>query len=110
MTDDTAAINSAMSSGGRCGGGSCLQSTLTPAIVYFPAGTYVVSAPITMYYYSQMIGDAKNLPTLKATAGFAGIAVIDADPYLAGGANWCDIPSTFVAPALSLMIAVLSGS
>lgn len=105
MTDDTAAINSAMSSGGRCGGGSCLQSTTTPALIYFPAGTYVVSAPITMYYYSQMIGDAKNLPTLKATAGFAGIAVIDADPYLAGGANWCDTLFHLRHPALLLMAA-----
>lgn len=36
---------------------------------------------------TELVGDAKVLPTLKATAGFTGIAVIDADPYLAGGAN-----------------------
>lgn len=49
--------------------------------------TYVVSSPIVALYYTELVGDAKKLPTLKATSGFAGIAVIDADPYLAGGAN-----------------------
>lgn len=38
--------------------------------------TYVVSAPLIAYYYTQMIGDAKNPPTLKASAGFSGLAVI----------------------------------
>lgn len=36
-TDDTAAINKAISSGGRCGKG-CDSTTVTPAIIYFPAG------------------------------------------------------------------------
>ncbi|KAI0318387.1 exo-beta-1-3-glucanase [Amylostereum chailletii] len=89
VTDDTAAINAAISSGGRCGGGTCSAST-TPATVYFPPGTYVVSTPIIAYYYTEMVGDAKNPPTLLATAGFVGIAVIDADPYIDGGngAQW----------------------
>lgn len=39
-------------------------------------GTYVVSTPIIPFYYTSMVGDGKNLPTLKATAGFNGIAVI----------------------------------
>ena len=34
-----------------------------------------------------MIGDALTLPTLKASAGFVGMAVIDADPYV-NGVNW----------------------
>jgi hypothetical protein len=33
ITDDTAAINSAISSGNRCGPGTCNGTTLTPAIV-----------------------------------------------------------------------------
>ena len=41
-TDDTAAINKAVADGERCGEG-CDSSTTTPAIVYFPAGTYAVS-------------------------------------------------------------------
>ncbi|KJA18557.1 glycoside hydrolase family 55 protein [Hypholoma sublateritium FD-334 SS-4] len=85
VTDDTAAINSAISSGNRCGGGTCASSTLTPAVIFFPSGTYVISAPIIAYYYSQLIGDARNPPTLLATSGFNGIAVIDADPYIATG-------------------------
>ena len=86
-TDDTAAINSAITDGNRCGQG-CDSSTVTPAIVYFPPGTYLVSAPIVQYYYTQFIGDAVTLPTLKAAANFAGIAVIDSDPYTSTGANW----------------------
>lgn len=39
VTDDTFAINSAISSGNRCGfDGFCGGSTITPATVYFPAG------------------------------------------------------------------------
>ncbi|PPQ77526.1 hypothetical protein CVT25_011323 [Psilocybe cyanescens] len=85
VTDDTVAINNAITAGSRCGGGSCASSTLTPAVVFFPKGTYVISAPIIAYYYTQLIGDAKNPPTLVATSSFNGIAVIDADPYIPGG-------------------------
>ncbi|KAJ0420535.1 pectate lyase superfamily protein-domain-containing protein [Aspergillus carlsbadensis] len=86
-TDDTAAINEAISSGNRCGLG-CDSSTTKPAVVYFPSGTYRVSKPIIQYYYTQMIGDAVNLPVLKASADFAGMAVVDADPYTDDGTNW----------------------
>ncbi|OSD08671.1 glycoside hydrolase family 55 protein [Trametes coccinea BRFM310] len=90
VTDDTAAINQAISSGNRCGGGTCDSSTTTPAVVYFPQGTYKVSTPIIAYYYTQLIGDARNPPTLLADASFTGMAVIDADPYIpnGGGAQW----------------------
>jgi hypothetical protein len=65
---------------------------LTPAIVYFPPGygdenlssmranlscsKYVVSSPINAYYYTQMIGDARQPPTLLASSSFSGLAVI----------------------------------
>ncbi|KAK7693686.1 hypothetical protein QCA50_003257 [Cerrena zonata] len=90
VTDDTVAINNAMSSGGRCGGGTCSSSTITPAIVYFPQGTYKLTSPIETYYYTQIIGDARNPPTLLAAPNFSGMAVIDADPYIpsGGGAQW----------------------
>lgn len=87
MTDDTDSINNAIQAGNRCGLG-CDSSTVTPAIVFFPAGTYIVKAPIIQYYYTQFIGDAINLPILKADPTFKGIAVIDSDPYTGGGANW----------------------
>lgn len=88
VTDDTAAINAAITAGGgRCGQG-CDSSTTTPALVYFPAGTYLVSSPLIQHYYTHMVGDLNSLPTLKATANFQGIAVIDANPYANGGVNW----------------------
>ncbi|KAL8858143.1 MAG: hypothetical protein Q9178_005320 [Gyalolechia marmorata] len=86
-TDDTEAINTAISTGNRCGQG-CDSSTVTPALVYFPPGTYIVSKPIIQYYYTQFVGDAVSLPTIKAAPSFQGIAVIDSDPYVDGGANW----------------------
>ncbi|KIY69225.1 glycoside hydrolase family 55 protein [Cylindrobasidium torrendii FP15055 ss-10] len=94
-TDDTAAINAAIQDGDRCGGSVgietvCNSTTITPAVVYFPSGTYVVSTPIIAYYTTQLIGDPNNIPTLSASPSFAGIAVIDTDPYIDGGsgAQW----------------------
>ncbi|KAJ3557789.1 hypothetical protein NM688_g1277 [Phlebia brevispora] len=84
VTDDTAAINSAISAGARCNLG-CQSSTTSPAIVYFPPGTYVVSTPLIALYYTQLIGDARTPPTLRASASFSGMAVIDADPYIPNG-------------------------
>ena len=102
-TDDTAAINKAISSGNRCGKG-CDSSTTTPALVYFPAGTYVVSKPIVQYYYTQIVGDAVNLPVIKASADFAGMAVIDADPYNDDGSNWYTNQNNFFRAVRNLVI------
>jgi glucan 1,3-beta-glucosidase len=78
--DDTDAINMAISDGNRCGSG-CDSSTTTPALIYFPPGTYMVSKPIVQYYYTQFVGDAVTLPIIKAMPNFVGMAVIDANPY-----------------------------
>ncbi|KAL1641801.1 hypothetical protein SLS58_005841 [Diplodia intermedia] len=86
-TDDTAAINQAISDGNRCGK-NCDSSTVTPALVYFPPGTYMVTKPIVQYYYTQLVGDITDLPVIKGAAGFAGMALIDADPYEDDGSNW----------------------
>lgn len=102
-TDDTAAINLAISSGGRCGKG-CDSSTTTPALVYFPPGTYVVSKPIVQYYYTQIVGDAVDLPVIKASAAFAGMAVIDADPYEDNGDNWYTNQNNFFRAIRNLVI------
>ncbi|KAG7088181.1 hypothetical protein E1B28_012199 [Marasmius oreades] len=63
---------------------------VSPALVYFPKGNYVVSTPLNTYYYTQLVGDARQLPTLVASENFTGLAVIDADPYIPGGngAQW----------------------
>ncbi|KAK3311641.1 glycoside hydrolase family 55 protein [Chaetomium strumarium] len=86
VTDDTAAINAAISTG-RCGGHSCVGSTTTPAIVYFPAGTYIITTPIVGFYYTQIIGDPTDMPIIKAAPTFPteAIALLDADPYLDDG-------------------------
>jgi glucan 1,3-beta-glucosidase len=84
-TDDTTAINKAISTGGRCEPGKCNSTTLTPAIVYFPAGTYKISSSIIDYYYTQLISNANNLTVLQATSGFKGFGLIDGDPYAEGG-------------------------
>jgi glucan 1,3-beta-glucosidase len=87
VTDDTTAINLAGSIGDRCGLG-CGSRLSEAAIVYFPAGVYRLSSPAIMYYHTSYIGDANNLPTLKALPSFDAIGVIDADVYLPYGFNW----------------------
>jgi polygalacturonase len=59
VTDDTAAINRAISDGGRCGA-NCGSSTIYPAVVYFPPGTYLVSSSIIQYYNTQFLGDVSH--------------------------------------------------
>ncbi|KAL5612692.1 hypothetical protein BROUX41_004219 [Berkeleyomyces rouxiae] len=102
-TDDTEAINTAISSGNRCGA-KCDSSTITPALIYFPPGTYRVSAPIVMYYYSQLVGDAINLPVIKALPSFAGIAVMDSDPYDSTGTNWFTNQNNFFRQVRNFVI------
>ncbi|KAK6594091.1 glucan -beta-glucosidase [Botrytis cinerea] len=87
VTDDTAAINAAISAGGRCGQG-CSSTSTTPAVVYFPSGTYLISSSIIDYYFTQIIGNPNSLPTLKATPNFVGFGLIDANPYYSPVLNW----------------------
>ncbi|KAG2176475.1 hypothetical protein INT43_005715 [Umbelopsis isabellina] len=103
VTDDTACINNAISSGGRCGNG-CGESTTTPALVYFPAGKYLISSPIILEYYTQMVGNALNPPTLIMAPSFTGIALIDSDPYLPGGANWYGNTNNFYRQVRNFII------
>ncbi|GME38724.1 Pectin lyase fold/virulence factor [Neofusicoccum parvum] len=104
VTDDTAAINRAMTDGNRCGPGSCASSTTTPAVVYFPAGTYVVSSSIVDYYNTIIIGNPNCLPTLKATSSFSGFGVIDGDQYQAGGVLGFGATNVFYRQIRNLII------
>jgi glucan 1,3-beta-glucosidase len=54
VTDDTVAIQRAVTEGNRCGPNACESTTTTLAIVYFPEGTYWISSSIIDYYYSQV--------------------------------------------------------
>jgi len=107
-TDDSAAINTAISEGNRCGNGDCDSSTITPAIVYFPAGTYKISNPLIMYYYTQMIGDAHSMPRIQGASdwNFTGLALLDADPYIPGayGAGWYTNQNNFYRQIRNLVI------
>jgi glucan 1,3-beta-glucosidase len=89
VTDDTAAINAAISAGGRNGPSSGKTTTTTPAIVYFPAGTYLISTSILDYYFTQLIGNPNSPATIKATSGFTGLGLIDGDQYQnSGNQGW----------------------
>jgi glucan 1,3-beta-glucosidase len=85
VVDDTAAINRAISDGGRFGPASRRSSTTTPAIVYFPAGTYLINSSIIDYYYTQLIGNPNSPAVIKATAGFSGLGLVDGDQYQSDG-------------------------
>ncbi|KAK3307184.1 pectate lyase superfamily protein-domain-containing protein [Chaetomium strumarium] len=84
VTDDTQAIMRAVEDGGRCGL-LCGSTSVLGGVVFFPAGTYMVSSPIIQYYFTQFIGDPTNKPTIKGLPTFQGIALIDTDVYIPGG-------------------------
>ncbi|KAJ6500482.1 exo-beta-1,3-glucanase [Mycena sanguinolenta] len=83
VTDDTAGMfmRSAIALGDRCQGGFdvCNSTTITPAVVFFPQGTYLVSDSIVSLYYTVIVGDATNPPTILAASNHTTNAVIDAD-------------------------------
>ncbi|KAJ7771682.1 exo-beta-1,3-glucanase [Mycena metata] len=106
VTDDTAAINLAITTGNRCGDVTCKSSTVSPAVVYFPKGTYLIGNSIIPYYYTQLIGDATSPPTLLAAATFTDLAMIDADPYIPGGdsAEWYTNQNNFFRSVRNFVI------
>jgi glucan 1,3-beta-glucosidase len=89
VTDDSAALNAANIEGNRCGLG-CDSRLSESAIVYIPAGTYLISTRIILYYNTALWGDANNLPILKATPDFNEIGVLESNVYIpdGNGANW----------------------
>ena len=87
VTDDTAAINAAIADGGRCGM-NCPSSTIFPAVVYFPPGTYLVSSPIIQLYNTQFLGDPFSYPTILAASSFVGLGVITSDVYTGGNTEY----------------------
>jgi glucan 1,3-beta-glucosidase len=52
---------------------------------------------------------AQNPPTLLASSSFAGIALIDADPYVAGGANWYTNQNNFYRSVRNFVIDLRQG-
>lgn len=88
LTDDTAAINAAISAGNRNGPASGETTTTTPAVVYFPEGTYLISSSIIDFYFTQLIGNPNSLPIIQATTNFTGLGLIDGDQYQWFGLGW----------------------
>ena len=107
VTDDTDAINRAISDGNRCGPG-CTGSTKTPALIYFPPGTYMVSSPIINFYYTHLIGHPGCLPVLKATADFDGRWLLDANERQPSGELAWGATNVFWRQVANLVIDVSS--
>lgn len=81
VTDDSDAINRAISDQDRCGPWDCDSSTDSSAVVYFPSGTYIIGKPIVMYYMTMLHGNPNDRPVLKAAPTLDALALIDASPY-----------------------------
>ena len=64
----------------------------------------MVSKPIIQFYYTQLVGDAQTLPVLKASSSFAGMAVIDSDPYTDSGDSWYTNQNNFFRAARNFVI------
>ncbi|KAF7907389.1 uncharacterized protein EAF01_004975 [Botrytis porri] len=83
-TDDTAAINAAISSGNTCAPSSCVSTTTAQALVYFPPGTYMVNSTIIQNYGVSLHGNPNCLPVIKALPAFQNapgtIGLIDGNP------------------------------
>ncbi|KAF2281587.1 pectin lyase-like protein, partial [Westerdykella ornata] len=89
VIDDTAAINRAIMDGDRCGA-NCNGATNKNAIVYFPAGIYLVSGTIKVVFGTQLIGDANNRPEIRAAPSFVGLGVLSTDEYVENGGTGPD--------------------
>lgn len=78
VTDDTAAIQSAIATGDSTGTRETGQfgSTGQPAVVYFPSGTYLVNSTIHSAIGTVLIGNPTDRPTIKAAANFTGTYLV----------------------------------
>lgn len=56
--------------------------------MYFPSGTYLISSSIYPDYFTQLIGDATDRPTIKASASMTGFGLVDENPYYTATLNW----------------------
>ncbi|GAP93420.1 hypothetical protein SAMD00023353_10300200 [Rosellinia necatrix] len=82
--DSTKAIQMAIDDGKRCGA-ACNGATTKNAIVYFPPGRYLVSSSISVYFGTQIIGDANDWPTIVGAASFVGLGVLSTNVYVENG-------------------------
>lgn len=76
VTDDSAAIQSAINAGGRGSSGNGYGTTGAPAVVYFPTGTYAMGSSVQLFVDTVLIGNPISRPTLKALSTFSGSYII----------------------------------
>ncbi|OBT89627.1 hypothetical protein VE02_01780 [Pseudogymnoascus sp. 03VT05] len=107
LTDDTAAINAAIAYGGNCGA-NCESSSVKGTLIYFPSGTYLLSAPINAYYYTQLVGNPHDPPIIKLAASFIGLGAIQTDVYYptGSGGEWYIEQSNFYRQVRNFMIDI----
>lgn len=65
-----------MPDGDRCKGGNCGGTTGKPALIYIPPGTYALASTVQLFINTQIIGDAVDIPTLKATSSMTSGSVV----------------------------------
>jgi glucan 1,3-beta-glucosidase len=66
-----------------------MGTTGQPAMVYIPAGTYLLEGSLQLYAGTVIVGDALSPPTLKASSNFPNDHIIYAkDPNLQGTVNF----------------------
>ncbi|GIJ86242.1 hypothetical protein Asppvi_005128 [Aspergillus pseudoviridinutans] len=107
VTDDTDAINAAISYGGSCQE-NCESSSTKGTFIYFPPGTYLISSPINASYYSQLVGDANDLPVIKTSPSFIGLGAIQSDVYIPNenGDEWYIEQSNFYRQVRNFIIDI----
>ncbi len=90
VTDDTGAIIRAITEGRGDNPNAGFPTTyssssITPALVYFPPGTYIISDTLPLIYYTQMVGDADNTPVIKMRSSQSDKRLIDSLSEAWGG-------------------------
>ncbi|KAB2576720.1 Exo-beta-protein [Lasiodiplodia theobromae] len=115
-TDASTAIQNAINAGPANGALRSQQdngygTTGQPAVVYLPAGTYLLTTPLQLFIGTVFVGDAVNPPVLKVASNFSDNHVIyGKDPRYGGTINFyiglknVVIDSTAVSPSTSLSL------
>ena len=87
VTDDTAAIQSAIDDEWARISANPYAYAQSRNSIYFPAGTYVISASVNLYPYTALTGDGINRSILQLQSGFVGPVLRTADSLGQVGAN-----------------------
>ncbi|KAJ6101768.1 hypothetical protein N7486_004195 [Penicillium sp. IBT 16267x] len=106
-----AAINAGASNGGPSRNSGSMGTTGQPAVIYLPAGTYLVTGSIQLYVGTLLVGDPLNPPVIKAAANFPNDHIVyGKDPNQGGTTNFyigiknIIIDSTAVSPSQSIAL------